>query len=88
MPDRQNCSVIKSGLDYSGDNLKSIQISAWLESDPTKRTKLEEIAIYSKRLGYRKIGIVSVSNMKGSVSLFTTSFQGISMYFQFAARRY
>ncbi|AAM30679.1 conserved protein [Methanosarcina mazei Go1] len=53
----KNCSVIKSGLDYSGDNLKSIQISAWLESDPTKRTKLEEIAIYSKRLGYRKIGI-------------------------------
>ncbi|WP_048128031.1 DUF1847 domain-containing protein [Methanosarcina lacustris] len=53
----KNCSVIKSGLDYSGKNLKSIQMSAWLESDPTKRTKLEEIAIYSKRLGYRKIGI-------------------------------
>lgn len=53
----KNCSVIKSGLDYSGDNLKSIQISAWLESDPAKRTKLEEIAIYSKKLGYRKIGI-------------------------------
>jgi uncharacterized metal-binding protein len=53
----KNCSVIKSGLDYSGDNLKSIQVSAWLESDSAKRTKLEEIAIYSKRLGYRKIGI-------------------------------
>lgn len=53
----KNCSVIKSGLDYNGDNLKSIQISAWLESDPAKRTKLEEIAIYSKRLGYRKIGL-------------------------------
>jgi len=53
----KNCSVIKSGLEYSGENLKSIQISAWLESDPSKRTKLEEIAIYSKRLGYRKIGI-------------------------------
>jgi len=53
----KNCSVIKSGLDYNGGNLKSIQVSAWLESDPVKRTKLEEIAIYSKKLGYRKIGI-------------------------------
>ncbi|AKB38437.1 hypothetical protein MSSAC_3847 [Methanosarcina siciliae C2J] len=53
----KNCSVIKSGLEYKGDTLKSIQISAWLESDPVSRTKLEEIAIYSKRLGYRKIGI-------------------------------
>lgn len=53
----KNCSVIKSGLEYNGEKLKSIQISAWLESDPAKRTKLEEIAIYSKRLGYRKIGI-------------------------------
>lgn len=53
----KNCSVLKSGLEYNGENLKSIQISAWLESDSAKRTKLEEIAIYSKRLGYRKIGI-------------------------------
>ena len=53
----KNCSVIKSGLDYIGDDLKSIQISAWLESDHVKRTKLEEIAIYAKRLGYKKIGI-------------------------------
>jgi len=53
----KNCSVIKSGLEYSGDNLKSIQTSAWLESDTVKRTKLEEIAIYSKKLGYSKIGI-------------------------------
>jgi len=53
----KNCSVLKSGLEYNGEDLKSIQISAWLESDSAKRTKLEEIAIYSKRLGYRKIGI-------------------------------
>lgn len=53
----KNCSVIKSGLDYSGDNLKSIRISAWLESDSIKRTKLEEITIYAKKMGYRKIGI-------------------------------
>ncbi|WP_235284069.1 DUF1847 domain-containing protein [Methanosarcina sp. 1.H.A.2.2] len=53
----KNCSVIKSRLEYSGDDLKSIQMAAWLESDSAKRTKLEEIAIYSKRLGYRKIGI-------------------------------
>ncbi|KKG18109.1 hypothetical protein EO98_14325 [Methanosarcina sp. 2.H.T.1A.6] len=53
----KNCSVIKSRLEYSGDDLKSIQMASWLESDSAKRTKLEEIAIYSKRLGYRKIGI-------------------------------
>jgi uncharacterized metal-binding protein len=53
----KNCSVIKSGIEYSGENLKSIQISAWLESSNKKRTKLEEITIYAKRLGYRKIGI-------------------------------
>ncbi|MDY9926826.1 DUF1847 domain-containing protein [Methanosarcina sp.] len=53
----KNCSVIKSKLEYTGDDLKSVQISAWLESDPAKRTKLEEIVIYSKRLGYSKIGI-------------------------------
>lgn len=53
----KNCSVIKSGIEYSGENLKSIQISAWFESGDKKRTKLEEIAIYAKRVGYRKIGI-------------------------------
>jgi uncharacterized metal-binding protein len=53
----KNCSVIKSGLEYSGENLKSVQVSAWLESDDKKRTRLEEIAIYAKTLGYRKIGI-------------------------------
>lgn len=53
----KNCSVIKSGLEYSGDDLKSVQISAWLESDYVKRTKLEEITIYAKRAGHRKIGI-------------------------------
>jgi uncharacterized metal-binding protein len=53
----KNCSVIKSGLEYGDNDLKSIQISAWLESDCVKRTKLEEITIYAKRLGYRKIGV-------------------------------
>jgi uncharacterized metal-binding protein len=53
----KNCSVIKSGLEYTGDNLKGIKASSWLESEGVKRTKLEEIAIYAKRRGYRKIGI-------------------------------
>jgi uncharacterized metal-binding protein len=53
----KNCSVIKSGLEYKGDDLKAIQISAWLESDPVIRTKLEKIVIYAKRLGYTKIGV-------------------------------
>ena len=53
----KNCSVIKSGLEYTGDDLKAIQISAWLESDHAKRTRLEEIAIFAKRLGYKKIGV-------------------------------
>ena len=53
----KNCSVIKSGLEYTGDDMKSIQISAWLESNHIKRTKLEEITIYAKRLGYKKMGL-------------------------------
>lgn len=53
----KNCSVIKSGLEYSGNNLKAIQVSSWLESNNVKRTKLEEIAIYAKRSGYKKIGV-------------------------------
>ena len=53
----KNCSVIKSGLKFSGDDLKAIKISSWLASSHVKRTKLEEITIYAKRLGYRRIGI-------------------------------
>lgn len=53
----KNCSVVKSGLEYTGDDLKSIQVSSWLESNHIKRTKLEEIAIYAKRIGYKKIGL-------------------------------
>jgi uncharacterized metal-binding protein len=53
----KNCSVIKTGLEYTGDNLKGIQVASWLESESVKRTKLEEITIFSKRLGYKKIGI-------------------------------
>ena len=82
----KNCSVIKSGLDYNGDNLKSIQVSAWLESDPVKRTKLEEIAIYSKRLGYRKIGIAFCIEHEREARQSMISSQGILRYFRFAAR--
>jgi uncharacterized metal-binding protein len=69
----KNCSVIKYGLEYTGDDLKAIQISAWLESDSMKRTKLEEIAIYAKSLGYTKIGIAFC-------------FQDILKCFQFAVK--
>ena len=53
----KNCSVIKYGLEYTDDDLRSIQISAWLESDYVKRTRLQEIIIYAKKLGYTRIGI-------------------------------
>lgn len=53
----KNCSVIKTGFEYTGDNLKGIHTASWLESENVKRTKLEEIIIFSKSLGYRKIGI-------------------------------
>jgi uncharacterized metal-binding protein len=53
----KNCSVIKSGLKFSVDDLKAVKISSWLASSHVKRTKLEEITIYAKRLGYRRIGI-------------------------------
>jgi len=53
----KNCSVIKSGLEYSSKDLRSLQVSAWLEADSVKRTKLEEIVIYAKKMGHGKIGI-------------------------------
>ena len=53
----KNCSVIKSGLEYGSKDLKSLQVSAWLEADLTKRTRVEEIVIYAKKLGYGKIGV-------------------------------
>jgi len=53
----KNCSVIKSELKFSDDELKAIKISSWLASYNVKRTKLEEITIYAKRVGYRRIGI-------------------------------
>ena len=53
----KNCSVIKSGLEYTDNNLKSLQVSAWLESEYANRTKLEEIIIYAKKMGYTRIGI-------------------------------
>jgi uncharacterized metal-binding protein len=53
----KNCSVIKSGLKFSGDDLKAVKISSWLASCREKKTRLEEITIYAKKLGYRRIGL-------------------------------
>jgi uncharacterized metal-binding protein len=75
----KNCSVIKSGLEYTGDNLKGIQASSWLESECVKRTKLEEIIIYAKRLGYKKIGIAFCVEYEREAKLI---YEILSRYFE------
>jgi uncharacterized metal-binding protein len=75
----KNCSVIKSGLEYSGKDLKSLQVSAWLEAAPVKRTKVEEIAIYAKKLGYGKIGIAFCIDYKKEARLV---YEILSRYFE------
>ncbi len=75
----KNCSVIKSELEYTGDDLKSIKISAWLESDHMKRTKLEEITIYAKRLGYKKIGLAFCIEYEREAKLV---YEVLSKYFE------
>jgi uncharacterized metal-binding protein len=66
----KNCSVIKTGFEYTGDNLKGIHVASWLESENVKRTKLEEIIIFAKRLGYRKIGIAFCVEYEKEAKLF------------------
>jgi uncharacterized metal-binding protein len=75
----KNCSVITSGLKFSGDDLKAVKISSWLASCHVKRTKLEEITIYAKRLGYRRIGIAFCIEYEREVRLV---YDILSRYFE------
>jgi uncharacterized metal-binding protein len=75
----KNCSVIKSGLEYRGAELKSLQVAAWLEAGPQKKTKLEEIAIYAKKLGYQKIGIAFCIEYEREAKLV---YEVLSKYFE------
>ena len=75
----KNCSVIKSGINYRGAELKSLQAAAWIEAEPLKNTKLEEIAIYAKNMGYKKIGIAFCIEYEREAKLV---YEVLSKYFE------
>ena len=59
----KDCSAIKSdieytGIEYTGKNLESMKISAQIESRYyMEKTRLEELILYAKGMGYKKLGI-------------------------------
>jgi uncharacterized metal-binding protein len=61
------------------NDLKSLQISAWLEAEHMKRTKLEEIIIYAKKMGYTRIGIAFCIEYEREARLF---YDILSRYFE------
>ncbi|MBU4221555.1 MAG: DUF1847 domain-containing protein [Euryarchaeota archaeon] len=54
----KDCSAIKSDIEYTGKNLESMKISAQIESRYyMKKTRLEELILYARGMGYEKLGI-------------------------------
>lgn len=53
----KNCSIIKSELEYSEKEKRALQASSLFQVGTERKTKLEEIIIYAKRMEYSKIGI-------------------------------
>ena len=53
-----DCSTVKDDVEYTGENLKSMRVSAQIESTfYMKKTRLEELILYAKGMGYEKLGI-------------------------------
>ena len=56
--DGKDCSTIKSDVEYTGNNLESMKISAQIESRYyMEKTRLEELILYAKGMEYEKLGI-------------------------------
>lgn len=53
----KNCSIIKSELEYSEKEKKALQASSLFQEGTDKKTKLEEIVVFAKKMEYGKIGI-------------------------------
>ena len=54
----KDCFSIKDKIEYSGDDLRSMEVSASIESRYyMEKTRLEELIIYAKEMGYSKLGL-------------------------------
>ena len=54
----KDCSTIKADVEYIEENLESMKISAQIESRYyMEKTRLEELILYAKGMGYKKLGI-------------------------------
>ncbi len=54
----KDCFGLADDIEYKDDDLRSMQVSAHIESEHyMKKTRLEEIILYAKEMGYKKLGI-------------------------------
>ncbi|MFP4655741.1 MAG: DUF1847 domain-containing protein [Methanohalobium sp.] len=54
----KNCTVITDNISYEGEELKSMKTSSHIESRYyMEKTRLEELILYSRQMGYKKLGI-------------------------------
>jgi uncharacterized metal-binding protein len=61
----KNCSTVKDDVKYTGKNLESMKISAQIESRYyMKKTRLEELILYAKGMGFKKLGIAFCIGME------------------------
>lgn len=54
----KDCAGITADIDYSGYELRSMKISAAVEARYyMQKTRLEEIILYAKEMGYKRLGL-------------------------------
>lgn len=56
----KDCTDVKEEVkeEYKGEDLKILKVSTGVESEfYMKKTRLEELIIYAKRMGYKKLGV-------------------------------
>lgn len=75
----KNCTLIKSKLEYGERELQSLQTSAQIQAGAEDRTKLEEIVIYAKKMGYQKIGLAFSIEWEREARL---AYRVLSRYFE------
>ena len=68
----KDCTDVKEGsiAEYTGDTLRSMEISASIEARHyMKKTRLEELILYAKGMGYERLGIAFCVGMGPEVKI-------------------
>ncbi|SFM18245.1 DUF1847 domain-containing protein [Methanolobus profundi] len=61
----KDCAGITDNIDYSGDELGSMRTSAAIEARYyMEKTRLEEIILYAKEMGYKRLGLAFCVGME------------------------